>query len=139
MTVKTLTIGQVAKKAGIGIETIRFYERQELLEEPARNSSGYRQYPEDVVSRLRFIKRAKELGFSLQESKELLGLRSDSKATCHAVKEKAKTKLYDIENKINDLVRIREALEQLISQCPGHGPTSDCLILSALDTGDINE
>ena len=130
---KPLTIGQVARSAGVGIETVRFYERQGLLEEPARKESGYRQYPEDVVARLRFIKRAKELGFSLKEIKELLVLRVDPDTTCAEVKSRAEAKIADVEEKIQALQRIKKALVQLTTVCRGRGPTSECPILDALD------
>ena len=130
---KPLTIGQVARQAGVGIETVRFYERQGLLEEPSRRESGYRQYPEDVVARLRFIKRAKELGFSLKEVKELLALRVDPTVTCAEVKRQAEAKLADIEGKIASLLRMKKALVRLAAVCRGQGPTSECPILDALD------
>ena len=130
---KALTIGQVARHAGVGIETVRFYERQGLLEEPARKQSGYRQYGEDVVARLRFIRRAKELGFSLKEIKELLALRVDPTTTCAEVRSKAAAKIADVEQKIEALQRIRKALVKLTAVCRGRGPTSECPILDALD------
>ena len=132
-TMKPLTIGQVARQAGVGVETVRFYERQGLLEEPSRRESGYRQYPEDVVSRLRFIRRAKELGFSLKEIKELLALRVDPSTTCREVKEQAEAKIGDIEEKIHSLQRMKKALVKLTAVCGGRGPTSECPILDALD------
>jgi len=128
-----LTIGQVARQAGIGVETVRFYERQGLLEEPARKQSGYRQYPKDVVARLRFIKRAKELGFSLKEIKELLALRVDPDTTCAEVKSRAEVKIADVEQKIDALQQIKKALVKLAAVCRGRGPTSECPILDALD------
>jgi len=130
---KALTIGQVARHAGVGIETVRFYERQGLLEEPARKESGYRQYGEDVVARLQFIRRAKELGFSPKEIKELLALRVDPSTTCAEVRSKATVKIADVEQKIEALKRIRKALVKLTAVCRGHGPTSECPILDALD------
>jgi len=130
---KPLTIGQVAQKAGVGVETLRFYERQGLLEEPARKESGYRQYPEDVVARLLFIKRGKELGFSLREIRELLALRVDPATTCREVKEQAQAKIADIEGKIRSLLRMKEALVELMRVCRGRGPTSECPILDALE------
>lgn len=130
---KPLTIGQVARSAGVGIETVRFYERQGLLEEPARKESGYRQYEEDVVARLRFIKRAKELSFSLNEIKELLALRVDPTTTCAEVKSKAAAKLADVEVKIQDLQRMKKALKKLTAACSGRGPISECPILEALE------
>ena len=101
-----LKIGKVAQLAGVGVETVRFYERKGLLEEPPRNDSGYRQYPHDTIIRLRFIKRAKELGFSLKEIRELFALRNDQHATCGDVRTQAETKLRNIEEKIKDLTRI---------------------------------
>src|SRR2546426_303226 len=117
LTMKPLTIGQVARQAGIGVETVRFYEREGLLQEPARRESGYRQYSEDVVARLRFIRRAKELGFSLKEIKELLALRVDPSTTCREVKEQAEAKIAHIEGKIASLVRMNEALVKLATVC----------------------
>jgi MerR family mercuric resistance operon transcriptional regulator len=130
---KPLTIGQVAQRAGIGIETVRFYEREGLLEEPARRDSGYRQYEDDVVARLRFIKRAKELGFSLKEIKELLALRVDPNTTCAEVRSKAQAKIADIEEKIQTLQRMKKALVKVTKQCSGRGPTSECPILEAME------
>ena len=132
-TMKPLTIGQVARQAGIGVETVRFYEREGLLQEPSRRASGYRQYPEDVVARLRFIRRAKELGFSLKEIKELLALRVDPTTTCWEVKEQAEAKITDIDGKIASLLRMKRALVKLTATCRGQGPTSECPILDALD------
>ncbi len=94
-----LTIGQVAKRSGIGLETVRFYERKGLVEEPPRTVSGYRQYPEDVVSRIRFIRRAKELGFKLSEISELLSLRVDPDTTCADVKKRTELKIAEAEEK----------------------------------------
>ena len=130
---KPLTIGQVARHAGVGIETVRFYERQGLLEEPARKESGYRQYTEDVVARLRFIRRAKELGFTLKEIVELLALRLDPDTSCAEVRGRAKAKIDDIDAKIRDLQRMRQALDKLVASCRGRGPISACPILDALD------
>src|SRR4028118_999620 len=95
-----LTIGQVARRAGIGIETVRFYEREGLLEGPDRRASGYRQYGEDVVRRLRFIRRAKELGFTLREIADLLSLKHDPTATRTDVRERVRAKVEDIEAKV---------------------------------------
>jgi MerR family copper efflux transcriptional regulator len=128
-----LTIGQVADRAGVGIETVRFYEREGLLEEPARKDSGYRQYPEDVVSRLHFIRRAKELGFALKEIKELLALRVDPTTTCAEVRSKAEAKIADVEAKIQSLKKILRALTKLAKTCRGRGPISECPILEAIE------
>src|SRR5690349_20958006 len=130
---RPLTIGQVARQAGVGVETVRFYERRGLLEEPARRESGYRQYREDVVARLRFIKRAKVLGFSLKEIKELLALRVDPTISCREVNQQAEAKIADIEGKMASLLRMKKALVKLTAVCRGQGPTSECPILDALD------
>ncbi len=130
---KPLTIGKVASRAGIGIETIRFYEREGLIAEPPRRESGYRQYPEDAVSRLRFIRHAKELGFSLKEIKELFSLRVDPETTCKEIRERAQAKITDIEERLRALQRVKRALTALVADCRGRGPVSECPILDALD------
>jgi MerR family mercuric resistance operon transcriptional regulator len=130
----TMTIGQLARSAGVGIETVRFYERQGLLEEPTRKASGYRQYSDEVVARLRFIRRAKQLGFSLKEIGELIALRFEPETTCAEVKRKAQTKLADIESKISDLRRMQNTLRKLATTCRGYGPINACPILEALNT-----
>ncbi len=130
---KPLTIGQVAERAGIGVETVRFYERQGLLEEPARGPSGYRQFDAKIVARLRFIRRAKDLGFTLQEIKELLSLKLDPSTTCADVKDRAHAKIADIDAKVSSLLRMKQALVKLTKACRGKDATSDCPILDALD------
>jgi Cu(I)-responsive transcriptional regulator len=135
---KPLTVGQVARRAGVGVETIRFYERQGLLDEPARRASRYRQYGDDAVAVLRFIRRAKQLGFTLKEIKGLLALRGDTSATRADVREQATAKIVDIEAKIRDLQRMREALSVLTASCHGDGPAADCPILEALN-GDATD
>jgi MerR family transcriptional regulator, copper efflux regulator len=129
-----LTIGQVAHQAGVGVETIRFYEREGLIDEPPRRDSGYRQYSPDVVTRILFIKRAKELGFSLKEIQELLLLRVDPESTCVDVKRQTEVKIADVERKIEDLLRMKQALVKVANLCSGDGPLSACPILDALDT-----
>ena len=130
---ESLTIGQLARNGGVGVETVRFYERKGLLAEPDRRPSGYRQYDEDVVDRLRFIKRAKELGFTLNEIKELLSLRLDPTTTCADVKSRAEEKITDIEARVRTLQRMKQALVKLTKACSGRGGTSECPILEALD------
>ena len=132
---ESLKIGQVARLAEVGVETIRFYERRGLIEEPPRRASGYRQYPPQAVARMRFIRRAKELGFSLQEIKELLELRVDADATCADVKGRANAKILDIQHKIETLESMRAALDELVAACTGSGPLSECPILEAMDLG----
>ena len=133
---RTLTTGQLAKRADVGVETVRFYERKGLLAEPNRRPSGYRQYDEDVVDRLRFIKRAKQLGFKLSEIKELLSLRLDPTTTCADVKSRAKEKIDDIQDKLRTLQRMKKALVKLTKACNGSGGTSECPILEALEQGE---
>jgi len=130
---EALTIGQLAKEADVGVETIRFYERQGLLAEPERRPSGYRQYPRDVVRRVRFIRHAKELGFTLKEIQELLELRVDPQSSCADVRKRAGDKIADIDERIESLGRMKAALERLARKCRGRGPTSECPILEELD------
>lgn len=132
-----MTIGQVARQAGVGVETVRFYERKGLLDGPPRTASGYRQYSQEVVRRIRFIKLAKELGFSLKEVAELLSLRVDPETTCAEVKAQAEDKIADIDAKIRDLSRMKDALVTLAAACSGRGPTSACPILGALEQQEI--
>lgn len=130
---KTMTIGQLAKETGVGVETIRFYERRGLIEEPSRRESGYREYSDDVPARVDFIKRAKELGFSLKEISELLSLRMDPETTCGDLKNRADQKISDVEDRIQALQKIRKALKRLASTCTGVGPQSECPIVAALE------
>lgn len=128
-----LTIGDIAKRAGVHVETLRYYERRGLVAEPPRTPSNYRAYPAATVRRVRFIKRAQELGFSLDEIAELLSLRAAPKARCRDVRHRAETKLEDIDRKLRDLRRMKKALSALVAQCTGHGPVTDCPILDAID------
>ena len=127
-----MTIGQVADGAGVGIETIRFYEREGLIPKPPRTPAGYRQYSVDTVERLRFIQRAKELGFSLRETQELLALRLGHGMSAADVRARAAEKVRDIGEKIRDLETMRESLTALVSTCPGQGSLDCCPILVAL-------
>ena len=133
---KPLTIGDVARQAGVGVETVRFYERQGLLDEPERRASGYRQYDDEAVAVLRFIRRAKELGFTLKEIKGLLVLRLDASAARAEVRQQARTKVADIEARIADLQRMRDVLLKLIKKCHGDGAATGCPILEALQGDD---
>lgn len=133
---ESMTIGKLAREVGVGVETIRYYERRGLIEEPPRRESGYRQYPQDTVQRLRFIRRAKELGFTLKEIRELLALRLDPGTTCGDVRRRAEAKIGDIEEKIRTLRRMKEALQKLTLACSGHGPLSECPILEAMEDDD---
>lgn len=131
----SLTIGQLAQSAGVGVETVRFYEKEGLVPRPARAPSGYRQYPADTVRRIHFVKAAKEVGFTLKEIRELLSLRVTAGKSCVDVKERALAKLADVDAKLAELQRVRHALARLAAGCTGTGPTSECPLLDALDSG----
>ncbi len=130
---KLQTIGQLAKSTKVSVETIRFYEKQGLIAEPQRTPSGYRQYSSDSIRRIRFIQRAKELGFTLKEIGELLSLKATPGILCADIKAQAATKLENINNKILTLERMKNALMTLIKKCPDAGAVSECPILDALD------
>ncbi len=135
----TLSIGQVARRAGVGIETVRFYEREGLLEEPLRRPSGYRQYSEQVVQRIHFIKRAQQLGFSLKEIAELLLLRVDAQTSCEEVQQRTEAKIAEVERKLIELQRMRQALLQVAALCTGQGPASACPMLDALEQQEMQD
>ena len=134
--IPSLTIGAVAKRVGVAIDTIRYYEREGLLPEPQRRASGYRSYGEGAVTQLRFIRRAKELGFTLEEIRELLALSHDRQQGVKAVKRRAQQRLETIEARIAELQRVRDGLAQLITACPGHGRPEQCPILRALNDAE---
>ena len=126
----SITIGRLAKQAGVNIDTIRYYERNGLIPEPARRLSGYREYDATDVARLRFILRAKDLGFTLAEIGELLSLSADRNVK--GVKRRAEERLGQVEHKIKELQRVRRGLKTLIDACPGHGDLERCPIIAAL-------
>ncbi|MHB1298058.1 MAG: MerR family transcriptional regulator, partial [Gemmatimonadaceae bacterium] len=128
-----VTIGELARRARVNVQTVRYYERRGLLAEPPRRDSGYRDYDEGTLDRLRFIRRAQELGFTLTEIGELLAIRLDPETTAADVKGRATRKIEEIDAKLRDLERIRHALSHLAGQCRGgHGPTGDCPLLEEL-------
>jgi MerR family mercuric resistance operon transcriptional regulator len=128
-----MTRGEVAEKAGVNPETLRYYEREGLIPSPPRSDGGFRLYDASYVDRLRFIQRAKDLGFTLTEIKGLLDLRVDETATCRDVKIRAQEKIEEVDAKIQDLKRIRDALQTLAEACDGEeGPTGDCPVLKAM-------
>ena len=134
---RAMTISQAASEAGVGVETIRFYERKRLIERPPTPShGGFRIYPIGTVKRVRFIRQAQELGFSLGEIEELLSLRAEPSADCAEVRERAEAKLDEVKAKLAQLARIRDALEQLIAACPGRGAIQRCSILEAFNEAD---
>ena len=126
----TIAIGKLAKSCGVNIDTVRYYERQDLLLPIERTLSGYRRYSDESIKRLRFIRRAQGLGFTLSEIKNLLGLTEDGSADCGDIRECARQKIAELEPKIEDMLKIKQGLEELASYCPGSGkPLSDCTIL----------
>lgn len=127
-----LTIGRLAKATGVGIDTVRYYERNGLLPEPPRQLSGYRAYREEDVQRLRFIRRAKQLGFSLEEIRGLLELSAQNEQGVPGVHATAAARLAELDARINELQRVRDGLRQLVDACPGHGTPHECPILEAL-------
>lgn len=130
---ETFTIGELARRAGVNIQTVRYYERRGLLDTPARRESGYREYDESAAERLHFIRHAQELGFTLAEITELLALRLDPSTTAGVMKARAEEKIAQIDRKLRDLTRLREALTHLAGRCRGgHGPAGDCPLLEAL-------
>ena len=132
----TLTISRAAKKIGIGVETIRYYERCGLVRQPEKPASGSpRDYSGDTLKQLRFIRQAKDIGFSLVEISELLSLRSDPEADCAAVRQKAKIRRGDIQRRIDQMAAMRDALGVLISRCPASGGLDDCSILDVIENG----
>jgi Hg(II)-responsive transcriptional regulator len=135
-----LTIGQVADAADVNIQTIRYYERRGLFPTPRRTPAGYRQYAEDAVARLRFIKHAQELGFTLTEIQELLGLRIRQGAACDTVARKTRAKIGLVQQKIAGLERVKRTLERLAAACAARRPTDECPILDALeDHADVTD
>lgn len=126
-------IGKAAQLAGVNKETIRYYERRNLIPEPDRMDSGYRLFSQRHVDQVRFIKRAQELGFTLSEIEDLLNLKMDEGTTCSEIKREAEQKYQDVISKIEDLQRIKATLTGLIDSCRGSGPKGDCPILEALE------
>lgn len=128
-----LLIGQVAERAGVNVQTLRYYERRGLLEEPKRSASGYRLYPSDTVGLIRFVKRTQELGFSLDEVERLLDLRNTAGSSCEEVQELAEGQVRQIDGKIRDLTALRSALQTLIRSCERGDPDRECPIIETLD------
>lgn len=128
---QSMQIGRLAAQAHVSVDTVRYYERAQLLPPPSRTAAGYRAYPPAVVHRLRFIRRAKDLGFSLDEIRDLLAL-SDQRGTGVAmIREIAARRLADVEERLAELTRLRDGLGQLVDACPGHGDPGQCPIINA--------
>lgn len=133
---KSLRIGELAKGAGLSVETLRYYERRGLIPPPARLASGYRSYPASTLDRLLFIRRGKQLGFSLDEIAQLLQLDMDPQLSAAQVKAQVDAKIAAVEQKIADLQQLRQSLQALSARCCGEGSTSDCPILDFLHQPD---
>lgn len=129
-----MKIGELAKRAEVPIDTVRYYEREGLIPPPLRRASGYRDYLDADVDRLRFMRRAKGLGFTLHEIRELLSLTAMSGDDMSALNAQTQAKLRDVEDRIHSLTRIRDALQGLVNACPGHGSLDRCPILAALSS-----
>jgi MerR family mercuric resistance operon transcriptional regulator len=136
MKMKSLTIGHLAREAGVNLETVRYYERRGLLPKPPRSASGYRLFPSDAARRLRFIRRAQELGFSLKEIRELLSLRVSRTTTSRDIRARAEAKIADIDAKIRSVGSMKKSLRKLTSVCEGCVPVTECPILESLDSED---
>jgi MerR family copper efflux transcriptional regulator len=128
---KSMHIGGLAAQANVSVDTVRYYERAELLPSPSRTASGYRTYPAGTVERLQFIRRAKDLGFSLEEIRDLLAL-SDQRGTgVSEIREIAARRLADVEARLAEFSRLRDGLKRLVDACPGHGDPGACPIVNA--------
>jgi Zn(II)-responsive transcriptional regulator len=127
-----MQIGQLAKRADVAIDTVRYYERHGILPQPERRASGYRHYGDEDVARLRFVRRGKAPGFTLVEIRELLSLSARRAEDMAGLKATAIDKLADVEGKLAELTRIRDGLQALVASCPGHGALDHCPILAAL-------
>lgn len=135
---ESLTVGALAKRAGVNLQTIHYYERRGLLPPAPRSEGNYRQYDEGGVRRVRFIKKAQNLGFTLKEIKELLSLRAEPRDRCEEVRARAEAKAADVEARIRSLESILTALGRLIDQCSEREPPTECPILTALDSEDLS-
>ncbi|SRR6266540_1439228 len=131
-----LTIGQLARRAGVHLETVRYYERRGLLPTPPRSRAGYRQYPPEAVRRVRFIKRAQGLGFTLEEIGDLLALRVQHGRGCAAVEREARGVIGRVEGRVAELERVRIALLELVAACQERRATEECPILDALEDSE---
>ena len=130
----TLSVGQLAKRVGLNIQTVRYYEREGLLPEPERTSGGHRLYSEEDILRLQFIQGAKDCGFTLREIADLMQMRDSDIATCTDVRERAKAKLAETEHKLKQMNTLKKHLKKLIADCPGGDVGVDCCnIISDLE------
>jgi MerR family copper efflux transcriptional regulator len=134
---RRLTIGDLAERAGVNVATVRYYERRGIIREPLRTASGYRQYDASTVDRIRFVKRAQELGFTLDQIGDLLELRVTDPEACPAVEKVARGKLAEVESKIAELTRLKDVLEGLIRACGDREVTRECPVLLILEEEEV--
>jgi MerR family mercuric resistance operon transcriptional regulator len=127
-----VSIGRLAAGAGVNVQTVRYYERRGLIAAPPRTASGYRQYAPETAERLRFIKGAQELGFTLDEIRELLELRVHDAAACATVQTRTRGKIAQVDAKMRQLGRLKRVLERLARACERRTPTAECPILEML-------
>ena len=130
------TIGELAKAADVGVQTIRYYERRGLIPKPPRSESGYRQYTPDTITLVKFIKRTQELGFSLNEITELISLKLEQTTDCGDIKSVAVSKISEIDSKIRTLREMKRALIKVVDICTEEGPLTDCPILEVMENKD---
>jgi len=128
-----MRVGEVAAQARVNVQTVRYYERRGLLTAPERTAAGYRQYPPEVVPRIRFIKRAQELGFTLEEITDLLALQVRHGAACDEVSRRAAEKIRVVRQKVRELENLKKILENLVEACAARAPTAECPVLEALE------
>jgi DNA-binding transcriptional MerR regulator len=125
-------IGEVARKSGVTIDTLRFYERQKLLPPAARGASNYREFPPVTIERLKFIRGARELGFTLAEVRDLLQVRTQPATGCEALRQRAQTKVVELEEQIRRLRRVKSALIKLLKDCEARAPAVPCEITQSV-------
>ncbi|OQW53855.1 MAG: hypothetical protein A4S09_06460 [Proteobacteria bacterium SG_bin7] len=132
---RDFTIGKLAKESGVGVETVRFYERQGLVKKPT-TKFGYRKYVREDAKRIRFIKRAQALGFALREVKDFLNLNTNPRSKCEDIRNRANEKIKEIKIKISDLEKMKESLEVLSQACgDGKKPLAQCEVLDCFEVG----
>jgi len=132
----SMTIGQLARQADVSVQTVRYYERRCLLPEPPRSPSGYRQYPGDALRRLRFIRRAQDVGFTLAEIEELLDLRTGTESQCREAESTAASAIERVDARMSELSRMKTALASLLDSCRNRAPAGDCPLIEALEDLD---
>jgi len=133
----TLTIGKVAKLANVNIQTLRYYERREILKPVARRESGYRLYDNEAARTVKFIKRAQNLGFSLEEIQDLLSMRPDRKSKCSEIRRRAVLTLQEVEKKLAKLQRMQRTLKRLIRDCGDRKVQAKCPVLASLEPEEV--